>query len=251
MSHDHWAQLAAAYALDALDPGDRTEFEAHLSACLECRRSVLEFRDVAGLLALAAPARTAPATLGPQVSAALRRNRAGRPFFARPPWLAAAAGIALAVTGGIVARRATTATRQLEMRLTELTAELAARDSGLASLLGPRVHMVPLAPPGGAPVARVFWNHEQSKFVVTTFGLPRPEPGRTWQLWAIPERGAPVSMGIFDLAADNGVAAVLPVSAEIEGLGLILSCALTQEPAGGSSGPTETPRFAGNWVHAD
>jgi anti-sigma-K factor RskA len=251
VSHDHWLEMAAAYALDALDPEDRTDFETHLSACLECRQSLLEFRDVAGLIAHAAPARTAPAALAPTVTAALRRSRRGRPFFARPPWLAAAAGIALAVTGGIVARRAFTETRQLESRLSELRADIAVRDSGLANLLGPRVHMVTLAPPGGSPVARVFWNHEQSRFVVTTFGLSRPEPGRTWQLWAIPERGNPVSMGTFDLAADIGVAAVLPVSAEIENLGLILSCGLTQEPAGGSPGPTETPRFIGNWVHAD
>ncbi len=37
----------------------------------------------------------------------------------------------------------------------------------------------------------------------------------------------------------------------ITGLGVIDVCALTEEPAGGSPGPTETPRLAGEWRHTD
>jgi len=38
---------------------------------------------------------------------------------------------------------------------------------------------------------------------------------------------------------------------EINDAGYIDNCALTLEPAGGSSQPTETPRLVGAWRHVD
>lgn len=43
--------LAGAYAIDALDDHERTEFESHLDVCPECRREVTELRTTASSLA--------------------------------------------------------------------------------------------------------------------------------------------------------------------------------------------------------
>ncbi len=43
--------LAAAYALDALDAGERAEYEVHLAGCEQCRAEVAELRETAAQLA--------------------------------------------------------------------------------------------------------------------------------------------------------------------------------------------------------
>ena len=43
-------RLAAAYALDALDPGERNRFEAHIGNCSDCRADVVGFRETAAQL---------------------------------------------------------------------------------------------------------------------------------------------------------------------------------------------------------
>jgi anti-sigma-K factor RskA len=108
--------------------------------------------------------------------------------------------------------------------------------------------MASLTATGGAPVMRIFWNRDRGRFVVTAFGLPPAAPGRIYQLWAIPAAGAPVSMGTFDTSADGSATLVLPVTAAVASLGVVQATALTEEPAGGSAGPTETPRLVGAWI---
>ena len=92
---------------------------------------------------------------------------------------------------------------------------------------------------------------DRRRFVVTAFRLPPAPTGRTYQLWAIAEGHGPVSMGTFNTDASGVATVTLPVGAEIEALGFIKACGITQEPSGGSSAPTETPRFAGEWRHTD
>ena len=36
MTEHHWSDLAAAYALGSLEPGERSEFEGHLATCTDC-----------------------------------------------------------------------------------------------------------------------------------------------------------------------------------------------------------------------
>lgn len=256
MNHEQWLESAAAYALDSLDAGERPEFEAHLSGCAECRSAVQEFRDVSSLLAYAPPPAASPRGLPARVAELVRADvsaRAATPR-ARPavfPWLAAAAGLALAVSAGAYARRAMTETEALEARLSALDTRLSAQDSLLLHLQGPEVHVVSLAAAGEKPVARVFWNHVTSRFIVTAFALPPAPPGQTYQLWAIADGRAPVSMGTFETNADGAGTAILAVADEIESLGFIALCALTVEPDGGSPAPTMTPQLIGEWRHTD
>lgn len=51
MSHDEIQELLGAFALDAVDPEEAIEVEAHLPTCARCRAEVAEHREVAGLLA--------------------------------------------------------------------------------------------------------------------------------------------------------------------------------------------------------
>lgn len=247
-----WLESAAGYALDALDGADRAAFETHLADCAACRRDVLSLREVAGLLAHTAPAAPPPPTPPPpalrdRVLAEARRVRPiGRRRGVPPPiaWAAAAASLLVAVGSGLQARRATARAR-------ELAVQVAARDSTLAALLGPEVHVVSLAATGREPSARVFWNQRRAVFIVTAFDLPAAPPGRTYQLWAVAKDRAPISMGTFNTDVSGRATVVLPVDTTITRLGFIDFCGLTEEPAGGSPQPTETPRLLGAWRHTD
>ena len=51
MEQDRLHELAAGYALDALDDGERAAFEQHLAECEQCTTQVHAFRETAALLA--------------------------------------------------------------------------------------------------------------------------------------------------------------------------------------------------------
>ncbi|GAA3580573.1 anti-sigma factor [Microlunatus spumicola] len=63
--------LAAAYALDALDPTEQQEFELHLAGCADCRAEVAEFGEVASDLVLTASAPPPPPELRAAILAAV------------------------------------------------------------------------------------------------------------------------------------------------------------------------------------
>lgn len=248
MNHEAWLESAAAYALGAQDASESATFEAHLATCARCRSAVHEFREVAELLAHAAPVAELGAALRARVLAAAGSHA---PLGRRPrsravvPWLATAAALVAAAGAGVAAYRAATGNAALASRLD-------AQDSTLAALTGPRVHVVSLAAPdGGSPAARVFWNHERNVFLVMAFRLPPAPAERTYQLWAIAEGRAPVSMGTFNTGPGGHASTILPVDAAVTALGTIALCGLTEEPLGGSPQPTETPRLLGAWRHTD
>jgi anti-sigma factor RsiW len=50
-SHDEIQELLGAYALDAVEPDERSEIDDHLRDCARCRAEVAEHRDTAAFLA--------------------------------------------------------------------------------------------------------------------------------------------------------------------------------------------------------
>jgi hypothetical protein len=49
--HEPFAELAAGYALDALDPAEKERFASHLRACDRCQEAVADFTEIAAGLA--------------------------------------------------------------------------------------------------------------------------------------------------------------------------------------------------------
>ena len=248
-----WQEFAAPYAVGALDPAERAAFEEHLVGCLVCQAEVRSFAEVAGLLAHGAPPAEPPRSLRERVLAEARRVHplAARRRLALAAWLAAAAGLLLAVAAGVEAWRLFARVRGLEVALARADSTLATAESTLNDLTGPEVHVVSLAATGRQPSARVFWNHTKNRFIVMAFDLPAARPGRVYQLWAIAKGKAPLSMGTFNTNPFGRAYARIPVDPQITALGFIDNCGLTEEPAGGSPQPTETPRLLGTWRHTD
>jgi anti-sigma-K factor RskA len=270
MTHQELIDSAASYALDALDPGKRVAFEAHLATCAECQAEVAAYREVAGALANAAPQTVIPHSdkLRERI---LREARKVRPITSAPsaaavlaspsvqskrrstiPWAVAIASLAAAIVIGFVYRGQRSETNALRAELAEAKATLAREDSTLAAFLGPEVHVVSLmAPDAQKPALRVFWNHTKHTFIVTALNLAPAPSGKTYQLWALRKGQPPMSMGTFDPNANGRTMATLAVAQPITDGGFIDDCALTVEPSGGSPQPTESPRLIGSWRHVD
>lgn len=246
MSDHPWLESAGAYALGALGAEERAQFEAHLASCATCRAEVQSLREVTALLAHAAPPEAPPYPgLRDRVLGEAKRVRPiTRPTVRWLPWLAAAAALVVAIGAERQSRRAAA-------RAAALAVEVAARDSIIADLTGPEVHVVSLASTGREPTARVFWNHRTQRFVVLAFDLPAAPVGRTYQLWALAKDRAPVSMGTFNTNAQGQAALRIPVDSSVIQLGFLAQCAVTEEPSGGSPQPTTTPFLVGTWIHSD
>lgn len=232
--HGHGEQ-AAAYALETLDAEERAAFEAHLATCAECRADVRAFRETAAQLAAFSPGATPAAELRARVLAEARRVR---PMGARrgpaAAWLAAAAGLVLALLLGAAWLRERGERRELARRVAQ-------QDELLTSLLAPDVGVANLAASGRPPSARLFWDAKRQRVVVAIFNLPPAAAGRTYQLWAIAQGQSPVSVGTFNTGPDGHVRTVF---AAPPGVAFELT-AVTEEPAGGSPQPTQNPFLVG------
>ncbi|MFD8208851.1 anti-sigma factor [Streptomyces sp. NPDC059695] len=242
--HSDIHTLAAAYALDALDPGERDDFAAHVPRCEDCRRDVADFEATAARLAGAAaqdpPAalkqrtmaaidgvRQLPPQVPPQLPATGSPRRLTRALRRKAVPLALAASLAAAVSfAGLAAwqyqqsQDARNQAQQAEQQLDTVSSVLAAPDAravhGRAS--------------NGA-VTTVVSSDRQNRAVFTATGLPAPEPGKTYQLW-LDQDGTMRPAGFIH---SDGTVPLDGDPADATAVGLTL------EPVAGSAEPTTTP----------
>jgi predicted anti-sigma-YlaC factor YlaD len=183
MDHRELEEAVAAYALGALDDAERVETERalveHLPGCASCREMLADFREVAGDLALVAPARALPDEIGERIMA--QASEEHRPSVARRGVLvrrrivsrigvaaAIAAFAALGVWNLQLASRVGDAERSAQA-VAQAAALLAAPDARAASVVGDRGSLVFVWRPGEA----VLLGHD----------VAPPGSGRVFQLW--------------------------------------------------------------------
>lgn len=257
--------LAAAYALGALDPADVPAFEAFLATSPEAQREVAEYREVNALLAVETPlGRTGPspdlkARLLGRIAAqkvtplgAERQSPAGAPRSRAPwtIWAALAAGVVAVVALGQSVRsleqqvaEGDSTIASLQSTLRQREARLAQREATLNSILDPAVRLTTLTSTAAqTPVLQLFLNVKKNVAIAHAFNLHPARAGRVYQLWFIPKNGKPIPSVTFN-SEDSGHAMVEEIQVP-SGLGLA-AAAITDEPEGGSPQPTTTPILVG------
>ncbi|MEV6117219.1 anti-sigma factor [Streptomyces sp. NPDC052109] len=242
--------LAAPYALDALEPGERRRFGKHLRACDRCAAEVRELAEDAVRLAWSAAA-PAPAGLRERVLTAVRstpqdqarapertpqlpphvwgtrpppgrtRTPRTRPLFVPFATATAAAALVVASLFAVQAHRTQGRLDAEQARGREIAHVLAASDARATSSKDARGRGIAVVASASAGEA-----------VVTLSGYGAPPGGRVRQLWLMRPRAQPRSLGLF--AGDTPLVAT--------GLGpSSTSLAVTVEPDGGSAQPTGQP----------
>ena len=216
---DNHHELTAGYALDALDPQEREQYETHLATCERCREELASFWAVSGALAHAAAGPVPPPALRERILAEARSERPNvvplRPRFAVPVLASVAA--AAAVTAIAVGLWAAGLSRDLDAAKGELAvlgdpdAEVFESASGEASLV--------VTPEGDAAL-------------IVRRLAPAPD-GKDYQIWVF-ENGVPQDAGLFERPG------VAPLTRQVEPGQMI---AITLEPDGGLDAPTGAPVF--------
>jgi anti-sigma-K factor RskA len=225
-------ELAAGYALDALDATERDAFEAHLADCDQCRAEVASFGEIAAALAIGAAGPEPRAELRDRILAAVaaeeqnviplaERRRGLVPALAAGAAVAAAAAAALAVW-------ATSLAGQLD----ETRSALAIKRQVEAVLTDPAARTVALQ----AGEGRVVLRGDRTAVLVIERLAPITQ-GRTYEAWVI-EDGVPSAAGLFD---GSGGRAVIPIELPVPPRAVV---AVTIEKAGGAAVPTGEPLIA-------
>lgn len=221
-------ELTAGYALDALDPAERDDFERHLAGCDRCQDDLASFWEVTSALAVAADGPAPSSALRERILDAARAEkqtvisldsrRRVAPVLASVSAIAAAVAIGLGIysislNGDLDdARVALTSQQRAAAVLADPTAENVALQSGTGRLV--------VAGEGAA--------------VLVLSKLADVPAGKTYQAWIV-EGQTPVSAGTFEIA--NGTA-IVPIPQPVPDGAVV---AVTVERAGGASSPTLPP----------
>ena len=252
--HDQIDDQAAAYVLGALTSAERPAFEAHVATCEVCAAEVRSLTPVAAALAQlpdkAKPGSEVRARLLAAVAASDGSRSSRRRSAGNLNWMALAAALALAVALGAYAGQLRGRVSTLESRLRDATlrAEAGERQvaeirrtafeaqSQVAVLAAPDLARIDLAGQPAAPSAsaRAFWSRSRG-LVFTALNLPKPPPGRAYQLWVVTTAPAPFSAGMLTLDGTGRVNARFDMPSD---LARPVAIAVTLEPEGGVPSPT-------------
>jgi hypothetical protein len=235
--------LSGAYAVDALDDDERTQFEQHLEVCPECRAEVQSFTETAALVA-ETEAETPPPGLRDSVLSGIASIRPLPPDFTGPvtgpvsgpvgadtaevhtlrrrsyPLLVAAsvALILLAVGGGLVyhANHGGSSTTDLADQI----------------MKAPDAVRVTEPVPGGGQLT-IVRSASLKRAVMVGSDVPPPKPGTTYQMWLQQPGQGMVSAGLMPDAEQPTVLTGDAATAE--------AAAVSVEPEAGSPQPTTKP----------
>jgi anti-sigma-K factor RskA len=194
--------LAAAYALNALDPEDRWTYERHLDTCERCRKEVAALREGAEQLAYASEGPEPRPELRERILKAAREDAGPQVVpFRRRRWvlpLTAAAAVAASIASVGLGLWANSLRGGAEQRVVPMT--------------------------GGA--GRVVISGDRAELITCVRQAPQD---RTYEAWVI-EGDTPRPAGLF-----RGGCTDVPLSRPVESGNTV---AVTLEPAGGVDRPT-------------
>lgn len=240
MSHTDYQDLLAAYALDAIDPGDGQALDQHLATCDECRDELIALREAGSLLAHASPAAAPGDYVRLQILNKVRAEAAGSqpaqvvqmPQRSKTVWpnlLRMAAAIAfIALLAGIIL---------LWRREVKLQVEIARQHEALSLLSSPETAKIQLTGMPAAPNSRATFAFDKrtGRAVLMTDGLPVTTADKAYEVWFIPKGRAPMPGKVFTVDP-SGHAMIMDRMPPEAMDGAVI--AITVEPKDGSASPT-------------
>ena len=260
MNHDEVVELAAAYALGALDGEERARFEALLAAGdVDARATLRDFESTVATLA-AETAESPPPAVKAALMARIDSEERSRGNVTRvlsmprsaPPrrslWTVVAvgtiaAGVAAIAVGLAVSTVYDRRIGQLAQEQAQLREELARQESLVTIFQDPATQVATLSGLAPAPEAkaRLLW-HATAGGLLVAQGLPPAPAGKAYELWAITGTGAPVPAGVFAVDARGvGSLRVAPLRSGAPPD----TFAVTLEPADGVTAPTGSMYLVG------
>lgn len=267
MAHEDYKDMLAAQALNALEPAEMRDLEAHLQSCAECRAQLFEWEDAAARLAFASleprPLEPSPRLRGRILEGiradALAHGRAKeaedghrqpsnvvplkqpRTWSSAQTWSAIAAGVVLVglVASLFVLWRQNREARQELARLTaqvrDAQQQLIQQREAIEIVAAPGTRMMELAGTKLMPEAHAMLAYDKNgRAILMAKGLPPAPAGKAYQLWFI-AGGRPMPGRVFTTDASGAGALKDQIPPEARNAAVF---AITLEPENGVQSPT-------------
>jgi anti-sigma-K factor RskA len=256
-------ELCIPYVFGRLNPGNRKQFEAHLTTgCEQCTRELSELYEATALLPLLLKQESPPSGLRQRILSRLSSKPSKRPEPQRPgkpsperetiaatpatkppprSWYLSASivmGILLIIALLFFLNDQLKTTGDLEKKLSDLQAQVQQQQEIVGIFQARNVDMVALMSGDGKSegFGKIFWDPEKRRAVLQVVNLQAEPADKQYQLWLMKDKKL-LSAGAFDVTRDKANAftvMTLPVGEkrDIEGF------AVTLEPRGGSTQPS-------------
>jgi anti-sigma-K factor RskA len=236
------AEQLEAYALGILDAATTREVERHLAACPRCRADLAAVHEVVQALPLAVDLVDPPPTLGRRIQARARREALARWLLGR--WSLVAALLALTFATTLWAFSLQGRVDALARERDALAGRLWAQGVAAQILLAPDTAPRELVGSEVAPSARgrLYVNPSRDTALLLVENLPPLPEGRAYQLWLI-EGDRRASGGVFRVDESGRGYLLVRAAAPLAAYDAV---GVTDEPAGGSPGPTGSRVLAGS-----
>jgi anti-sigma-K factor RskA len=256
-THEQFADDLTRYALEELTGPERQELEQHLETCAACRRDVQYLRSDLSLVGLSAsgprpPARSkdrliravAAEPRGISSPAPVPGPRRGLSWALIPTFVA----VGLLIWAGSLLQQ----NQSLHQNMASLSALYQATSAQLKQanervhlLTAPDVVQVSLGPQSQQkmPHATAIYSPSMKKCMLVANNLAPAPPGKAYELWLIPMKGAPMPAGMFK--PDEHGNAMMMDHAMPEGV-VAKAFAVTLEDESGSDKPTSPILIVGS-----
>jgi anti-sigma-K factor RskA len=216
VEHELIHDLAAAYALDALDDSERSEFEEHLAGCKQCSEELEGLSDAAAALAYVPEGPAPPAELRQRLLEQVHGERTSNVVrLRRPRALPAVASFAVVAAAAAIV---------LAVWASGLSSSLDQKRAAIGILANTAARHVKL----GASDQLVVAPNGQAALVSSLSHAPT---GKTYEIWVI-TAGTPRPAGLFSQGRSGApvlLARRVPRGAQV---------GLSLERAGGAKRPT-------------
>ena len=223
-------ELTAAYALDALDEGERDAYEEHLATCERCRDELGTLSEATAALAYGVETPLPPPSLRGRILEEAAAERTNVVPLRRRPAFRAVAGVAAVAAGLAIGFGIWAAT--LHDRLGDERSASAQLRAALAVLGDMQARPISLGAKGSLVVT------PSGEAALVTNSLPAAPAGKTYEAWVI-RGGKPEPAGLMRGGHSIDVLKLKrPVPAHA-------SVAVTVEPRRGSKSPTTLPILRG------
>ena len=163
---------------------------------------------------------------------------------ARFNWFAIAATLAFLLTGAQLVkvtrdnsgmRAQLAAGDTVQPKSDSMASVVNEKNAMIQAMAGPDVKVVALADKTAPqPLGRMFWNRATNDWMMVTYGLPTPKPGKTYQVWLVTDKGK-ISAGTF--RPDSQGRTVMHANYVLQ-RDALRAIAITEEPDGGMPAPT-------------
>ena len=256
-------ELIPEYAFGLTDEVTARRVEAALPTCPEAEQQLAEYRQMQAAMREDVPEIAPPSTLGLRLREAISAEPVPAPStvirpvprsIATPaptapqprvirrsllfPLIAAAALIALVITNVYWLSRVNSLSTQMQ-DATALLAQL--RDGTFSVRNAESLELVQLANENTNSFAMLMWDKESTTGLIYTRDFPELQSGKVYQLWLANEDGR-ISGGTFTVTAEGEGALIFTAPRSI---GDYDRAGVTEEPEGGSPGPTSPAVVSG------